>query len=159
MVIHLDLSTPTRCESGAMNIAGFATDVDNIIRQGNVGSRRAGSLLKFIDTFLDFEKISIGTGYDEILFEFIPPNITSNLNQENIANLTEDKISCIIDIETDGLPKTQINGAEFQTELPNIIQLAWLLMDSKGNILKKETELKFFFKKMSLVTFLVFFCL
>lgn len=42
--LHLDLSTPTRCESGAVNIAGFATDVDNIIRQGNVGYTGTGSL-------------------------------------------------------------------------------------------------------------------
>ncbi len=41
--LHLDLLTPTRCESGAANIAGFATDADNVIRQGNVGYGGTGS--------------------------------------------------------------------------------------------------------------------
>jgi DNA polymerase III epsilon subunit-like protein len=111
------------------------------IRQGTVGRKRVGNLLKFIDKFLDFEKISIGSGYGEILFEFIPPNIPSNLNQENIANLTDGEISCIVDITTDGLPKAQSNETGMQIEFPNVIQIAWILMDDKGNILKKESEL------------------
>ncbi len=41
--LHLDLSTPTRCESGGANIAGFTTDADNVIRQGNPGYTGAGS--------------------------------------------------------------------------------------------------------------------
>ncbi len=41
--LHLDLLTPTRCESGAANIAGFTTDVDNVIRQGNAGYAGTGS--------------------------------------------------------------------------------------------------------------------
>jgi len=111
------------------------------LRQGTVGRKRIGNLLKFIDKFLNFEKISIGSGYGEILFEFIPPNIPSNLNQENVANLTDGKISCVVDIETDGLPKAQNNGTGIQIEFPNVIQIAWILMDDKGNILKKESEL------------------
>ena len=111
------------------------------IGHGVVGSKRVGNLLKFIDKFLNFEKISIGSGYGEILFEFIPPNIPSNLSQENVASLTEGEISCVVDIETDGLPKAQNNGTGLQMEFPNIIQIAWMLIDSKGNILKKESEL------------------
>jgi hypothetical protein len=42
--LHLDLSTPTRCESGAVNIAGYNTDYDNVIRQGNIGYTGTGSL-------------------------------------------------------------------------------------------------------------------
>lgn len=41
--LHLDLLTPTRCESGAANIAGFTIDVDNVIRQGNTGYAGTGS--------------------------------------------------------------------------------------------------------------------
>lgn len=41
--LHLDLSTPTRCESGGANIAGFTTDADNVIRQGNAGYSGLGS--------------------------------------------------------------------------------------------------------------------
>ncbi len=35
--LHLDLTTPTQCESGGVNVAGFTTDFDNVIRQGNAG--------------------------------------------------------------------------------------------------------------------------
>ena len=41
--LHLDLLTPTRCESGGVNIPGYATDADNVIRQGNVGYTGLGS--------------------------------------------------------------------------------------------------------------------
>lgn len=41
--LHLDLTVPTRCESGAANIAGFTTDVDNVIRQGNAGYAGTGT--------------------------------------------------------------------------------------------------------------------
>lgn len=42
--LHLDLLTSTRCESGAVNITGYNTDYDNLIRQGNVGYTGTGSL-------------------------------------------------------------------------------------------------------------------
>ncbi|OYU97544.1 MAG: hypothetical protein CFE21_04425 [Bacteroidetes bacterium B1(2017)] len=41
--LHLDLSTPTRCESGAANIAGITTDFDNAVRQGNAGYLGSGA--------------------------------------------------------------------------------------------------------------------
>lgn len=94
-------------------------------------------LLNFIDTFLDVEKSKIGEGYGEILFEFIPPNIPNNLIEGDLTKFSEGEISCIVDIETDGLPHT--NGA--QVEFPNVIQIAWTLIDKKGNLLKKECEL------------------
>ncbi|MCX6231114.1 MAG: bifunctional DNA primase/polymerase [Bacteroidetes bacterium] len=98
-------------------------------------------ILNFIDTFLDVKKSYVGEGYGEILFEFIPPNMPSNLNDENILDIAEGEISCIVDIETDGLPKKVNKGEDFIIEYPNIIQIAWILLDKKGNLLKKESEL------------------
>ena len=98
-------------------------------------------ILNFIDLFLDVEKINIGEGYGEILFEFIPSNLPSNLTQENILSTTEGEISCILDIETDGLPERKDENNSFSVIYPNIIQIAWILLDKKGNMLKKESEL------------------
>jgi len=98
-------------------------------------------ILNFIDKFLDVEKINIGEGYGEILFEFIPPNLPSNLNQENILSIAQGEISCVLDIETDGLPERKSENDCFSVSYPNIIQIAWILLDKKGNMLKKESEL------------------
>lgn len=98
-------------------------------------------ILNFIEKFLDVEKINIGEGYGEILFEFIPPNLPSNLNQENILSIAQGEISCVLDIETDGLPERKSENGCFSVSYPNIIQIAWILLDKKGNMLKKESEL------------------
>jgi hypothetical protein len=109
--------------------------------QGRSKGNRSLNLLKFIDKYLDIEKRSYGNEYGEILFEFIPSNIPSNLSLENVANMTEGKITCVVNIETDCLPNAQSNRTGIQIEFPNIIKIAWILMDDKGKFLKRESEL------------------
>lgn len=92
---------------------------------------------KFIDTYLQAEKKIIGRGYGEVLFEFIPPNIPSDLDEVDFSQLKNKTVICVIDIETDGLPRKYLNSVEY----PNVVQIAWLLMDTDGNIFKKESEL------------------
>jgi hypothetical protein len=41
--LHLNLLTPTQCESGGTNISGFPYDYDSIIRQGNTSYTGTGS--------------------------------------------------------------------------------------------------------------------
>jgi len=100
-----------------------------------------GSMSNLIDRYLKAEKKTIGKGYGDVLFEFIPPNLPNNIDNINNDLLLEKNIICIIDIETDGLPKTKnINGTEV-VEYPNVIQIAWVLMDVDGIVYKKSSEL------------------
>lgn len=92
---------------------------------------------KFIDTYLEAEKKIIGRGYGEVLFEFIPPNIPSDLDEADLAQLENTTVICVLDIETDGLPNKNLDSVDY----PNVVQVAWLLMDTDGNIFKKESEL------------------
>lgn len=69
--LHLDLTVPTRCESGAANIAGFTTDVDNVIRQGNLGYVGTGS--------------APDIGADEGQFTGIPMIVDSIMVDQNTA--------------------------------------------------------------------------
>jgi DNA polymerase III epsilon subunit-like protein len=95
------------------------------------------NISNIIEKYLEAEKKVIGRGYGEVLFEFIPPNIPSDLDEEDISQLLNKTVVCIIDIETDGLPKKNFNSIDY----PNVVQVAWLLMDTEGNIFKKESEL------------------
>lgn len=92
---------------------------------------------KFIDNFLHAEKKTIGRGYGQVLFEFIPSNIPSNLDEQDLSELNNKTIICVLDIETDGLPRKNLLSVEY----PNVVQVAWVLMDTDGNILKKESDL------------------
>lgn len=98
-------------------------------------------IAKFINDYLEAEKKVIGRGYGEVLFEFIPPNIPSNLDEDDFSRMKNKTIICVIDIETDGLPKRksshEINGVEY----PNVVQVAWILMDIEGTIYKKISDL------------------
>lgn len=94
-------------------------------------------VLNFIDAFLETEKTIVGRGYGQILFTLIPPNIPSDLNEDYEKQLKDKTVICVIDIETDGLPSRTPEGINY----PNIVQVAWILMDSEGNIYKKDSDL------------------
>src|SRR5690606_17057812 len=95
------------------------------------------NISKLINTYLQAEKKVTGRGYGEVLFEFIPPNIPSDLDEQDLSQLNDITVICVLDIETDGLPKKNLSSVDY----PNVVQVAWLLMDTDGNILKKESEL------------------
>jgi DNA polymerase III epsilon subunit-like protein len=97
----------------------------------------------FINKYLEVEKKSIGRGYGEVIFEFIPPNLPSNIEVEDKIIQSNKDIICVIDIETDGLPEKKfiIGSNEPWFKFPNIIQIAWVLMDVDGTVYKKSSEL------------------
>ena len=107
----------------------YPKSLPKVVKHRNVSS--------FIDKYLQAEKKIIGRGYGEVLFEFIPPNIPSNLDEDDVSRLENKTIICVLDIETDGLPRKNLISIEY----PNVVQVAWLLMDTDGNIFKKESDL------------------
>lgn len=96
---------------------------------------------KLINKYLEAEKKVIGTRYGDVLVEFTPPNIPSNLDGDNFPKATGKKIICVVDIETDGLPKKKSFQAPHDVEYPNVVQIAWVLMDVDGTVYKKGSEL------------------
>jgi DNA polymerase III epsilon subunit-like protein len=91
----------------------------------------------FLDKYLISEKKIIGSTYGDSIFEFIPPKVISDLEDIEIRADIQNPIFCIIDTETDGLPQKKFTSVIY----PNVVQIAWILGDAYGNILKKETEL------------------
>lgn len=59
-------------------------------------------------------------------------NLPKNINLIDLSQIKEN-LFFIFDIETDGLIKNN--------ELPNIVQISWVIMDTRGIVYKKNTEL------------------
>ncbi len=96
------------------------------------------SLIDFINEFLNFEEIEEGNGYGEVFETIIssPDDKEDNSFSElNVLEYLEKDIYCIIDIETDGLPKKSTNG----TIYPEIFQIAWTLISEDNTTLKKKS--------------------
>jgi DNA polymerase III epsilon subunit-like protein len=92
-------------------------------------------LFDVIRVYLNYKDIAIGTTYGESVYDFKPSKILSDLDEGiSIWNKTT---FCIVDIETDGLPQKSLSGVIF----PNVVQVAWLIMDIDGKVLKKDSEL------------------
>lgn len=94
------------------------------------------TVYNFIETFLDFKEIEVGTGYGEVMTlissktEFV-----TDFNEEDITKHLLDDVYLFVDIETSGLPKKTNSG----TKYPEILQVAWILTNKKGIILKKNS--------------------
>ena len=95
-------------------------------------------LSRFLDKCLITEKQVVGTTYGgESIFEFMPSNIVSDLDDIAIIKDGKNPLFCIIDTETDGLPYKNINSITY----PNVVQIAWVMGYADGVLLKKESEL------------------
>ncbi len=103
---------------------------------------------KVIDYFLDskLEKHGIDYGiFDEKKQEHVPhiveikrfhPLDNIKIDQDNLEPEIKNA-HCIIDIETDGLIKDE----DLRSSFPNILQIAWILMNNEGKILKRSSTL------------------
>ena len=93
-------------------------------------------IYRFIETFLDFKEIEVGTGYGEVMTlisskeEFIP-----DIREEDITKYLLDDVYLIVDIETSGLTQKTNSG----TKYPEVLQIAWVLTNKKGVVLKKNS--------------------
>jgi len=79
---------------------------------------------EFIDIYLKSKKMLIGRAYGVSIYEFKP-----------IVENEKNKLICVLDIDTDGL--IQKNYEE--TIYPNIVQIAWILLNKEGKILKNKS--------------------
>lgn len=94
------------------------------------------SVYEMIDEYLDFKQVINGQGYGGLTIE-IQPNeeFVSETQNVDFTKYLLDDIYCILDIETTGFPQN-ING---EIVYPEILQLAWVLTNSKGTLIKKKS--------------------
>ena len=89
----------------------------------------------FIENYLDFKKITTGGTYGEVMTQISSKvDFISDFNEDISKYFLED-VYLIIDIETSGFPKHSDNGIIY----PEILQIAWVLTNKNGVILKKSS--------------------
>ena len=98
--------------------------------------------VKQIQDIIDEEK----KRYDEQMLEFLNEQNTYNLQQANQARVNsipeQPKIKYIFfDSESNGLPREPRLGVSFTSNWPRMIQLAWIVTDENGNILKRQSHI------------------
>jgi len=94
------------------------------------------TISNFIKTFLDIKEIQVGDGYGEVFTSIKSKSeFIIDLETEDLTKHLLDDVYLIIDIETSGLPVKTTTGKKF----PEIVQIAWLLTNKKGTILKKNS--------------------
>lgn len=94
------------------------------------------TIYNFIDMFLDFDKIRVGGRYGEVMnLISSKTKFINDFEKEDITKHLLENVYLIMDIETSGLPIK--NG---MTEVyPEILQVAWILVNKSGVILKKNS--------------------
>tara|TARA_R100000306_G_scaffold61690_2_gene65037 strand:- start:1713 stop:2987 length:1275 start_codon:yes stop_codon:yes gene_type:complete len=95
------------------------------------------TIYDFIDEFLDFDEIQVGTGYGGVMNKISSKVdfVDDFSDDEDITKHLLDDLYLIVDIETSGLPQKTSNG----TIYPEIIQIAWVVTNKKGLVLKKNS--------------------
>ena len=95
------------------------------------------TIYDFINEFLDFDKIQVGTGYGGVMNKISSKVdfVDDFSDDEDITKHLLDDLYLIVDIETSGLPQNTANG----TIYPEIIQIAWVVTNKKGLVLKKNS--------------------
>src|SRR5690606_30589017 len=94
------------------------------------------TIYNFIDTFLEFKEIKVGNGYGELMTLISSKSeFVNDFKEEDITKHLLDDVYLIIDIETSGLPQKTNSG----TIYPEILQIAWVLSNKKGVVLKKNS--------------------
>lgn len=96
-----------------------------------------------IETFIDKKKEIYATSSGGIE-GFSLTHVNSNNRKINLRKFKETDYSgnlfLIVDIETDGLPKDIEADYDDIDNWPNIIQIAWVVMDDEGRIVKKDSD-------------------
>ena len=98
--------------------------------------------VKQIQDIIDEEK----KRYDEQMLEFLNEQNTYYLQQANQARVNsipeQPKIKYIfLDSESNGLPREPRLGVSFTSNWPRMIQLAWIVTDENGNVLKRQSHI------------------
>ena len=98
--------------------------------------------VKQIQDIIDEEK----KRYDEQMLEFLNEQNTYYLQQANQARVNsipeQPKIKYIFfDSESNGLPREPRLGVSFTSNWPRMIQLAWIVTDENGNVLKRQSHI------------------
>lgn len=94
------------------------------------------TIYNFIETFLEFKEIQVGSGYGEIMTLISSKTeIITDFKEEDITKHLLDDVYLIIDIETSGLPKKTNSDIIY----PEILQIAWVLSNKIGIVLKKNS--------------------
>lgn len=98
---------------------------------------------KVIDKFIDKREVLFPSSQG-VAKEFEPIHTQTNFENLNLRKLKERGIRgsfyLAVDIETDGLPNDLSLHYSELDNWPNIIQIAWVVMDEKGRIIKKNSD-------------------
>lgn len=103
------------------------------------GSQNLHDFFHFYTKF-DPKKAQSTESYGEYLFKFINANnLNENFEEVDLQKYKGTPLICVLDIETDGLI---VKHSHLNTETyPNVLQIAWIIIDRDFNIYKKVTEL------------------
>ena len=90
----------------------------------------------FIEEFLDFDELVHGENYGKLKHSIRSNGeFVNEIGSTDISKYLMDDIYIIVDIETSGLPYKKEN----QIFYPEILQISWLLTNSKGILIKKNS--------------------
>lgn len=95
------------------------------------------TIYNFIEAFLDVKEVEARGEYGGTYTLFAPKREINYeiVEKEDITKYLLDDVYLIIDIETSGLPiKTNQ-----ETKYPEIVQISWILTNTKGTIIKKNS--------------------
>ena len=92
---------------------------------------------KIVHDYLDVKFVDGRDNYRDEDFLIISSELPSDLDTFDYSVIFGKKMICVIDIETDGL----INRSNGSAKMPNVVQVAWLLMSEDGVVYKKESSL------------------
>jgi len=92
-------------------------------------------IYNFIYKFLDIKEIRVGTDYGEMTIIKSKTDFIPEFKDEDITKHLLNDVYLILDIETSGLPR-KVNN---KTKYPEIVQVAWLLSNVDGIVLKKNS--------------------
>jgi len=88
-----------------------------------------------LEKFLKFKEGVGGEGYKDVFL--IPLDLPNDINGREFLKKVSKPLICVLDIETDGL----LVKTTPQTGYPSILQVAWIIMDTEGQVYKKESIL------------------
>lgn len=94
------------------------------------------TVMGFIEEFLDFDEVIEKDDYDQI-FRTIKSKVDflKDSDDQNLSKHFLDTVYLVLDIETSGIIINN-NGVK---QYPEIAQIAWVLANKKGNVIKKNS--------------------
>lgn len=93
-------------------------------------------IYELIEEYLEYDQIVNGQSYGGLTHKILAnEEFVSEIKNDDLTKYLIDEIYCIVDIETTGFPQ-KVGGT---VVYPDILQIAWVLTNSKGVLIKKKS--------------------